>query len=203
VLDLMIHDIDLVLWLAGSEVVEVTATGAAVLGPHEDLAHAHLRFANGCLASLNASRTSFRTQRTMQIFGQDAYAGVDFASGTTRVVRPTERLLRRDIDVRKLSAEERRLLQERLFTDVLQLEEVQIEKRNAILDEQHDFVISIRTGQKPQVTGEHGRAALAVAEAILEQISEQQRTTRRVPTLQGPHWDLTPQGAARRQRKAG
>jgi predicted dehydrogenase len=203
VLDLMIHDIDLVLSLAGSDVVDVSATGVAVLGPHEDMAHVHLRFANGCLASLNASRTSFRLQRTMHIFGEDAYAGVDFVSGTARVVRPTERLLRREIDVRKLSADERRLLQEQLFTDVLRMEEVQIEKRNAILDEQHDFVISIRTHQKPQVTGEHGRAALAVAEAILEQIAEQQRTTRRAPALQGPHWDLAPQGAAKRQRKAG
>jgi predicted dehydrogenase len=59
VLDLMIHDIDLVLSLVPSEVVEVEAVGTAVLGPHEDLAHARLRFANGCLANLSASRVSY------------------------------------------------------------------------------------------------------------------------------------------------
>jgi predicted dehydrogenase len=203
VLDLMIHDLDLVLSLVASEVEEVDAVGTAVLGPHEDMAHAHLRFANGCIASLNASRTSFQPQRTMQIFGDCAYAGVDFASGTTKIVRPSEQVLRGEIDVVQLSEEQRRQLRERLFQDLLPLEEVQLEKRNAILDEQHDFVISIRSGQKPQVTGQHGREALAVAERVLEKIAEQHRRTRRASLLQGPYPDLAPRQGRPPRRKAG
>ena len=203
VLDLMIHDIDLVLSLVRSEVVDVEAVGAVVFGPHEDLAHARLRFANGCLANLNASRTSFKPQRSMQVFAERAYAGIDFANSTTTIVRPSEKLLRREIDVRKMSPAEKQELQQNLFTDVLPLEQVQVEKRNAILDEQHDFVISIRTGQNPQVTGVQAREALAVAQAILEKIAEQQRFFSRSSGLSGPHWDLAAEHAATRSRKAG
>lgn len=203
VLDLMIHDIDLVLTLAASELVEVDAIGAAVLGPHEDMAHAHLRFANGCRASLNASRTSYQPQRKMQIYGEQGYAGIDFAAGTAKIIRPSERVQRRQIDVQQLSPDQRRQLQERLFTDLLLTEDLTLEKRNAILDEQHDFVISIRTGQPPQVTGQHGRDALAVAERIVEQIRQSQPSGRRAPPLSGPHWDLAPQRAQQLIRKAG
>ena len=203
VLDLMIHDIDLVLSLVGSELVEVHAVGTAVLGPHEDLAHAHLRFANGCLASLNASRTSYQPRRTMQVFGPQGYAGMDFATGSAKLIRPSERVRRRQIDVAQLTVEERRQLQEGLFTDLLLVEDVQPEKRNAILDEQHDFVISIRSGQKPQVTGQHGRDALAVAERILEQIHQQKQAGGRGPLTQGPHWELASPRVAERTRKAG
>lgn len=201
--DLMIHDIDLVLSLVGSELVEVHAVGTAVLGPHEDMAHAHLRFANGCLATLNASRTSYLAQRTMQVFGRQGYAGIDFATGSVKLIQPGEQVRRQQIDVQQLDAEDRRQLQQRLFTDLLLVEDLQLEKRNAILDEQHDFVISIRTGQKPQVTGQHGRDALAVAERILEQIAEPQPSARRLPPLQGPHWELAPQTTPLRTRKAG
>jgi predicted dehydrogenase len=105
--------------------------------------------------------------------------------------------------VRKLSPAEKQELQQNLFTDVLPLEQVQVEKRNAILDEQHDFVISIRTGQKPQVTGVQARDALAVAQAILEKIAEQQRFFSRSSGPSGPHWDLAAERAAARPRKAG
>jgi predicted dehydrogenase len=203
VLDLMIHDIDLVLSLVGSELVEVHAVGTAVLGPHEDMAHAQLRFADGCLATLNASRTSYQAQRTMQVFGEQGYAAIDFATGSVKTIRPGELVRRRQIDVRQLGAEDRRQLQQRLFTDLLLVEDLQPEKRNAILDEQHDFVISIRTGQKPQVTGQHGRDALAVAARILERIAEPQPADRRAPPLQGPHWELAPQSTPVRTRKAG
>ncbi|NLF73952.1 MAG: Gfo/Idh/MocA family oxidoreductase [Candidatus Anammoximicrobium sp.] len=203
VLDLMIHDLDLVLTLAADQLLDVDAVGAAVLGPHEDMAHAHLRFANGCRATLNASRTSYQPQRTMHIYGEQGYAGIDFAAGKAKIIRPSERLRRREIDVLQQPPDERRKLQEQLFTDLLLVEDVTVEKRNAILDEQHDFVISIRSGQPPQVTGQHGRDALAVAERILAQIHEPHPSARRSAPPQGPHWDLAPQRAPQPTRKAG
>jgi len=203
VLDLMIHDIDLVLSLAGSDVVDVEAIGVAVFGPHEDMAHARLRFANGCIANLNASRTSFETQRKMQVYTDDTFAGIDYATASAKIIRPSEKVLKRQIDVQSLSPDEKQNLRDNLFSEFLPLEEVTVEKRNAILDEQHDFVISIRTGQKPQVTGEHGRQALAVAQRILEQIAKQHLAMRRSSVLPGPHWHLTSDELADRRRKAG
>ncbi len=201
--DLMIHDIDLVLSLVRSEVVDVAATGMAVLGPHEDVAHAHLRFANGCIASINASRTSFQPQRAMHVYGNAVYAGIDFSAGTTKLIRASEPVRRGEIDVRKMSAEERQELQTQFFTDIMPLEEVQLEKRNAILDEQHDFVISIRSGQNPQVTGVHGRDALAVATSIIEKIDEQRAAMRKASLLDLPQWNVADGREPRPQRRAG
>lgn len=189
VLDLMIHDIDLVLSLVDSDVVDVEAVGTVVFGPHEDMAHARLKFANGAIANLNASRTSFQPQRTMQIYADNGYAGIDFASATTKIVRPSEKIRRREYDVASLTADEKQYIQDNLFTEILPLEEVQVERRNAILDEQHDFVISIRANQQPQVNGQAGRDALAVAEQVLEAIDQHQQQIRRP--------------AARIHRKAG
>ena len=137
----------------------------------------------------------------MQVFADQVYAGIDFG-GSLTLIRPSEQMLRREIDVAQLLAEEQQL-QQTLFTELLLVEQVQVEKRNAILDEQHDFVISIRTGQNPQVTGLQARESLAAAERILQRIHERQTSDRRTPLTQGPHWDLAPQGVAPRIRKAG
>jgi len=203
VLDLMIHDIDLVLSLAGSDVVDVEAMGVPVFGPHEDMAHARLRFANGCLANLNASRTSFDVCRKMHVYADNGYAGIDFGTASAKIVHPSEKVMRGEIDVLNLNAEQRQHLRDHLFTEYLPLEEVHVEDRNAILDEQHDFVISIRTGQVPQVTGQHGREALAVAERILEQITAQRRLMRRSAAAPSPLWQLSPDGTSEQRRKAG
>jgi predicted dehydrogenase len=192
VLDLMIHDIDLVLSLVSSEVVDVESVGAAVIGPHEDLAHARLRFANGCIANLNASRVSYEPQRRMHVFAENAFASIDFAAAAIKIVRPSPRVRNGELDVPGMSPEEKQHLRENLFQDVLPLEEIKVERRNAILDEQHDFVISIRAGQTPQVTGRQGRQALAVAEQILAQLAAASAAHRLI-ARQGTHWDLTAQ----------
>ncbi|MBP88453.1 MAG: oxidoreductase [Planctomycetaceae bacterium] len=175
VLDLMIHDLDLVLSMVRSEVVEVDALGSTIFGPHEDMAHAHLRFANGCIANLNASRTSFYLQRQMQILTDRAYGSVDFAEQTAKLVRPSKEVLRGEIQVQSMSIEERERVQHNLFTDLLPVRELPVEDRNAILDEQHDFVECIRKGRRPRVCGEQGRYCLSIAEKILERIRGSER----------------------------
>ncbi len=203
VLDLMIHDIDLILSLVPSEVVDVEALGTPVLGPHEDLAHARLKFANGCIANVNASRVSYEPQRRMQVYAENAFASIDFAAGTTKIVRPTQKVRRGEIDFPTLSPEEKQQVRDNFFADILPLEELQVERRNAILDEQHDFVISIRAGQTPQVTGRQGRQALAVAEQILAQIASPRIPSPQSGTLHGPHWDLAAEPVHEKQRRAG
>jgi len=79
ILDLMIHDLDLVLALVDSPIESVDAVGAAVASPHEDIANARIRFASGAVATITASRIAARTERRMRIFAQDGYVAVDFA----------------------------------------------------------------------------------------------------------------------------
>ena len=201
VLDLMIHDIDLVLSLVPSEVVSIEALGTAVLGPHEDLAHARLRFANGCIANLNASRVSYENRRHMQVFAENAFASIDFGAAATRIVRPSQRVRRGEIDFPRLAPEEKQRVREHFFTEIMPMEALQVERRNAILDEQHDFVISIRTGQTPQVTGQQGRQALAIAEQIVAQIAVPPVPAVQSSSLAGPHWNLA--GEVTPRRRAG
>ncbi len=80
VLDLMIHDIDLVLALVDSPISAVDAVGATVASEHEDIANARLHFANGCVATITASRISLKTERKMRLFSQEGYMSVDFVA---------------------------------------------------------------------------------------------------------------------------
>ena len=89
ILDLMIHDLDLVLALVDSEIESVDAVGAPVASPHEDIASARLRFRNGAVATITASRISPRTERRMRIFAQNAYMAADFAARTLTVISRT------------------------------------------------------------------------------------------------------------------
>ncbi|WP_428490244.1 Gfo/Idh/MocA family protein [Rhodopila sp.] len=86
ILDLMIHDLDLVLALVDSEIDSVDALGAAVASRHEDIANARLRFRNGAVATITASRISPRTERRMRIFGQDCYIAADFSARKLTVI---------------------------------------------------------------------------------------------------------------------
>ncbi len=80
ILDLMIHDLDLVLALVESPIEAVDAVGAPVASAHEDIANARVRFRNGCVATITASRISLKTERKMRLFSQEGYMSVDFAS---------------------------------------------------------------------------------------------------------------------------
>jgi predicted dehydrogenase len=171
VLDLMIHDIDLVLSLAGSEVIDVQASGQTVIGPHEDIAEARLTFA-GCVANLWASRISPTVERKLSVFGDEQHVAFDLATGAVQVIRPCAEILQGTFDVRAHSPTEQMAMRERFFTDLLPLETRQAEARNALLDEQREFVSGILEGRPIRVPGEAGRSALAVAERILACIAE-------------------------------
>jgi predicted dehydrogenase len=213
VYDLMIHDIDLVLSLAGSPLVEVSALGMALLGPHEDVAHARLQFENGCVANLSASRTSFAPapRRQMQIWGESSFAAIDFGNRTAHVVHPCEAVLQRRFNYASLSPDEKATFQDRLFTEILPVEPVEVETRNALADELAEFVAAIRDQQPVRVPASAGRDAVAVAEAILASIRTHAwhgrhdgpvgpLATPEPAILRGPHWHPAPQpGPVRRE----
>jgi predicted dehydrogenase len=172
VLDMMIHDLDIVLSLANSTVEDVQALGVSVLGGHEDMATARLTFANGCVANLSASRVSFQQQRTMTVFTSRGHASINFATHEATIVKPREDVLRREFRVEQLSSSDRAYWKEHLFDQLLVRTQCNTQPVNAIQEEQRDFVESIRERRSPRVDGAAGYNAVAVAEMILERIAE-------------------------------
>jgi predicted dehydrogenase len=172
VLDIMIHDLDVILALAKSHVVDVQALGISVLGGHEDMATARLTFASGCVAQVSASRVSFQQRRTMQIFTARGSASINFATHEASVVKPSDAVMRREFRADKLTEEERVYWKEHVFDQLLVRTSRDTVPVNAIQEEQRDFVAAIRTGRAPQVDGAAGREVLVVAEKILEAIEE-------------------------------
>ncbi|HEV7221651.1 MAG TPA: Gfo/Idh/MocA family oxidoreductase [Pirellulales bacterium] len=216
VLDLMIHDIDLVLSLVRSPLRSVEALGVSLFGRREDIANARLHFENGCVASLSASRASHGAARTMQIWSRRAFAGIDFAARTATIVRPSDALLRRELDVEQMSIEEKTALKDRLMTEHLPVEQIQAEPCDAITAEWLDFADSIRAGRAPRVSGEDGRDAIAAAERILAQIAAHAwdgapegplgpLMSPMPSTIRGPHWKVNPRSPSppAERREAG
>lgn len=212
VLDLMIHDIDVVLSLVPGELTSVAALGAAVIGPNEDWAQARLTFSGGCIVNLFASRVAWQAQRSMQVVCTDCMAAIDYGSRKSKVMRPGEAIQQVDFDVNSLSPAERTHLKDHLFTDYLPLTDLQVEETNALLEEQREFAAAIRGECQVRVPGTDGRAALDVAERILAEIAAHRwdgtavgpigpRLETREPVLRGPHWQSSRRPAAR--RKAG
>jgi len=181
VLDLMIHDIDLVLSLVQSPLRRVEALGISVLGGHEDVANARLEFACGCVAALSASRVSYEAVRRMQIWSFEGFAAIDFASRVATLVHPSETLLRRRFDIDRLSPEQADYYRQHLAGEHLRRERLELAAVDALAMEVEDFIASILTGRSPRVAGEAGRDAVAVAEMILARI-------------RAHAWDGTPEG---------
>ncbi len=170
VLDVMIHDIDLVLAMVRSPLRKVDALGFSVLGGHEDVANARLEFECGCVATLSASRVSYEQVRRMQVWSAEGFAAVDFAARTATLVRPSETLRRRQFDVDALTPGQVDYYRQHFAEEHLPKEKLTFDAVDALALEQDDFVESIRNGREPQVNGEAGRDALAVAEQILARI---------------------------------
>jgi predicted dehydrogenase len=199
VLDLMIHDLDLVLSMVRGEVAAVDAVGLSVLGGHEDVANARIRFSCGAVASLSASRVSYQAVRKMSVWSAQGHASIDFGHRTTTLVRPSEALTDRRFHVHSLSAGEVEHYKTHLLEEHLPREEKQFEAVDALRMELEDFIGSIRGTRSPRVPGEQGRNAVALADLILSRIRSHQwdgRPTGRIgPTpkprrtvVPAPHW---------------
>lgn len=172
VMDLMIHDLDLILSLDRSPVEQISASGIALLGTHEDMAEARLQFASGCVATIKASRLATKPTRRMQIYSTRAYADIDFSADQVQIVKPSADVVARAIALDEMPASERMQAKEKIFEQFLHVQTVDAPNRNAILDEQNDFAISIQTGSAPAVSGEDGARAVEVAGRIVEAVAQ-------------------------------
>jgi predicted dehydrogenase len=159
ILDLMIHDLDLVLALVESEIETVDAVGAAVASAFEDIANARIRFANGCVATLTASRISMKTERRMRLFAQDGYLSVDFAN-------------------RKLFLLGRGRGVPVPGSPGFGMEQASWEDHDALAAEHAAFVASVLDGAPVLVDAAAGRRALAAALAVMQSMEESRARVR-------------------------
>ena len=172
VLDLMIHDLDLLLGLVQAPVRSVEAVGMSCYGGHEDVANARLHFVTGCIAEVTASRASPTASRQMQLWGPEGYAEVDFGSRKLTLVQPSEQVRRHGLDPARLDPASRSRIREELFTRHLELLTIDGKAQDQLTCELQEFITSVQTGKAPRVSGQDGLAAIGVAEQILQAIRD-------------------------------
>jgi predicted dehydrogenase len=160
VLDLMIHDIDLVQSLAGSEIESIDAVGSPVFSGEIDIANARIRFANGCVANTTASRVSLKTERKLRIFEDAAYISLDLQQKILTLIR------KRDAAPAPGQLP-------------VSIEEANLEQGDALKAEIESFLECIRNDRRPIVSGEDGLRALETAIRITEQVHANLEATRK------------------------
>ncbi len=161
VYDLMIHDIDLLLWLTGSQITNVQATGVAVLTDTPDIGNARLTFANGCVANLTASRISAKPMRKLRIFQKESYLGIDLAAGTVEMFRLIDKNAHEpdhQLPVGNVTTQH--------GDKMIVLDTPTVVAANAIAEEQKSFLESISTQSLAAVTLAEGAEAVRIAELI-------------------------------------
>jgi len=173
VFDMMIHDIDLVLSLVASRVFSVDAIGFHIIGgPNEDVAHARLRFENGCAANLFASRAAEKAERKMRITTATATVTVDFGTRTTTCHRASETVLRGTFAPHKVDLDSIPQLAPTFMKDAFSLEAQTPEAVDALAAELDDFVHAIQSHGVPRVSGSRALEAVSVAETIVRSIAK-------------------------------
>jgi len=172
VLDLMIHDLDVILHFVGSKVQQVDAVGVGILSQHEDIANARLKFENGAVVNVTASRVAVQTMRKIRVFSPDSYISLDYGRREGVIYRKSPKLT---LDLVKRITESPDSLSdlrghESVFGELLHQETIPLEERDALEMELGNFVDAVRRGGSPEVTGEHGLEVVRIAHAILAEI---------------------------------
>jgi len=165
ILDLMIHDIDLLLYLVKSEVKNIHANGVGVLSDTPDIANVRIEFDNGCVANLTSSRISMKKMRKMRLFQKDGYIGIDFLNKKTEIIKyksPEDRDVM-SFDIETTSG-----------TKTIAIAAPVIKEANAIRLELESFVDAIENNRRTLVDEVDGYRAMEVAHQILDKISHAQ-----------------------------
>ncbi len=170
VLDLMIHDIDLVLSLVPHPLASVQAFGGALFTPAEDLASALLQFEDGAVAHLTANRVALKPLRRMRIFSRDAYVSIDFTTAKGTVIRKQPGWDLQSLDVSAVDRTRIEDLWKYVFEGLLSVQEYKLDEGNPLYDELDSFLRATRERCRPVVGGEDGLAAVSVAERVLASI---------------------------------
>lgn len=163
ILDLMIHDIDIILSIVKSDVKNISASGVAVLTDTPDIANVRIEFNNGCVANLTSSRISMKKMRKIRLFQKDAYIGIDFLEKNTEIIKLK---LPDESDAFSFDIETHQ------GTKTISISNPVVEEGNAILSELTSFVEAIDKDEPTVVNEIDGYLAMEVAHQILEKISK-------------------------------
>jgi predicted dehydrogenase len=162
ILDLMIHDIDIILSIVKSDVKSVSSSGVAVLTDTPDIANVRIEFNNGCVANLTSSRISMKKMRKMRLFQKDGYIGIDFLNKTVEILK-----LKKDEDINTFNFD----LETPKGTRTIAISNPPIPEVNAIKKELEEFVSSIQNKTPTIVSEIDGYRAMEVAHQILQKIN--------------------------------
>ena len=168
VLDLMIHDIDLVLSLEPGKLTRVESQGLVATGGHEDAVRARLVFSSGLVADLSASRIHPTLSRRVSLWGTQGVVAADFNAKTVEVVVPSPVVKRGEFDAAAVPPADRAALKDRFFADILPRETLVVPDANAIACEHDDFLAAVRSRRPALVPASAGAAALDVAMRVLD-----------------------------------
>jgi predicted dehydrogenase len=175
VMDIMIHDLDIVLALARSPLTRVDAVGFSVVGEREDIANARLVFASGCVANLTASRLALKVDRKLKVIGQTAYVTVDYRKRKGLVIRKSDDAA--SVDWLRDQVAEGADLTHLDYTRFVKVERLRMPDgtpprfgADPLTAELCSFLEVVRTGRQPEVDGAAGCAAVEAAERVLEAI---------------------------------
>jgi predicted dehydrogenase len=170
VMDMMIHDIDVVLSLMGGiEPTDVQATGVAVVTDHEDICNARLRFDTDkgpCVANISASRLAFKTERLTRITGEGGYIKIDYAAKSGTIIHRTANEAQRQelVDQLREGAD----LSDLDWSELVNIEPLAIDDADQLELEISSFLEAVRTGQRPPIDAEAGFVNVRTAERIVE-----------------------------------
>ena len=166
VLDMMIHDIDIILSMARSPIKDVQAVGVNVLGEHGDIANVRILFEDGCVATLMASRLALKTLRKIRVFSEDAYLSLDYLQKEGVMISKSA-----NIDMVRLLREKQASgepidMQKMNWSELVNIQNLDIDDREPLRLEQEAFVKAVAEGSRPQVSAEDAVAAMELAERI-------------------------------------
>jgi len=173
VLDMMIHDLDIVLRLASAPVEDVQAVGVSVIGDVEDICNARITFANGCVANVTASRLALKTERKMRLFSPDAYVSIDFQKRDGILVRRAVNLAAMREAVAKIRSGEITDLSELNYEQLVRIEHLEIDQADPLRAQLESFVDTVTNATAPEVSAEDGLAAVELATRIVKSMKTQ------------------------------
>lgn len=172
VLDLMIHDIDIILHITGAKVKKFDAVGVNVISDKEDIANVRIQFQNGCVANVTASRVSLTSMRKMRLFSEDSYISIDYQKRDALIYKKSPELTLKALNISEMDVSTIADLKSYVFGDLLKIEHIKMDDCEPLKKELESFVDCIVEHKEPVVSGEEGLKAIEVANDILCEIEK-------------------------------
>ncbi|HHT9127645.1 MAG TPA: Gfo/Idh/MocA family protein [Candidatus Wujingus californicus] len=177
VLDLMIHDIDILLYITNSKVKKFDAVGVNVISDKEDIANVRVQFQNGCVANVTASRVSITPMRKIRLFSEDSYISIDYQKKDALIYKKSPELTLKSLNISDTNVSTIADLKSYVFGDLLKIEHIKMDDYEPLKKELESFVDCIVSHKEPVVSGEEGLRAIEVANDILREIEKNLKIT--------------------------